>query len=33
MINQEGELKAEIDGADYTKIETCVNTYIPGLDE
>ena len=33
LIYLEGELKAEIDGADFTKIETVVTTYIPGLDE
>lgn len=30
---KEGELKAEIEGADYTKIENSVNTHIPGIDE
>lgn len=33
IVYLEGELKANIDGADYTKIEHCVNTYIPSLDE
>lgn len=32
-IKQEGELKANIDGADYTKIESCVALNIPSLDE
>jgi hypothetical protein len=33
IIFLEGELKANIDGADYTKIESCVAQYIPSLDE
>ncbi|TNV85355.1 hypothetical protein FGO68_gene1080 [Halteria grandinella] len=33
VIYLEGELKANIDGADYTKIESTVSTYIPSLDE
>lgn len=33
MVYSEGELRGDIDGADFTKIETLVATYIPGLDE
>jgi len=33
LIYCEGELKGNIDGADYTKVEQVVTTYIPSLDE
>ena len=33
LIYLEGEIKADIEGVDYNKIETVVTTYIPGLDE
>lgn len=33
LIYLEGEIKGEIDGVDFTRIETIVTTYIPGLDE
>ena len=33
LIYLEGELKGEIDGADYTKIENIVTTYLPSLDD
>ena len=33
LIYVEGELKAEVEGADFVKIQTIVNTYIPSLDD
>eukprot|EP00351_Strombidinopsis_sp_SopsisLIS2011_P006043 CAMPEP_0116877030 /NCGR_PEP_ID=MMETSP0463-20121206/8868_1 /TAXON_ID=181622 /ORGANISM="Strombidinopsis sp, Strain SopsisLIS2011" /LENGTH=127 /DNA_ID=CAMNT_0004524019 /DNA_START=17 /DNA_END=400 /DNA_ORIENTATION=- len=33
LIYSEGEIKEEVDGADYTKLVTSANKYIPHLDE
>jgi len=33
LIFIEGEMKADIIGADFTKIEQVVNTYIPSLED
>ena len=33
VLFHEGEKKAEIDGADYTKFEECIQRFIPSFDD
>ena len=33
LLFVEGEKKDEIEGADYTKLESCVQKYVPAYDE